>query len=350
MGESAVVAAAAVSVGVVTFLLTSLHFWRRRRRRLVVAETVETIQSVENSQQSGFATAKLHRQTESDGKKRLSNFVYPCGVSQKPLFSWDDNPSLVNDAVENGWTQFAFTGYMSSSPSSRSRLLGLCSAGEVEKEIAAEISWEVSQGSADFMQKIRLNSGFNNTINNAISPSTPASSVIRTALPLPGPPLASFPQEAYFEITILHISGDDNEPTGTAKEGERLKLIPEDHISKTSSESLAYFTPNNKVSNVEETKLNGKGEEEESVEDVILSIGLSSGGSAPSKLPGSYSGSIGFNSNGSVYLDGKKTITLLSRVEFQFPNTNQTRPFSLLEKGNQKNTFNPYISGHSALT
>lgn len=320
MAGSSAVAAAAVSIAVLALLLIGLYFWwwRRRRRRLIESETVETLQSVENSQQqSGSRTVTLHHQSESEGRRRLSNF-YPRGVSPKPLFSWDDSPSLVNDAVENGWTQFAFTDYMSlSSPTSRSRLLGLCTAGEIEKEIAeAEISWEVSQGSADFMQKIRLNSGFNNTITNTISSFPSASSVIRTALPLPGPPLASFPQEAYFEITILSISGDENEPTGAAKEGERTKLIPENHCSKTSSESLAYFTSNNKVSNVEESKLNGKGEEDEAVEDVMLSIGLTSGTSAPSKLPGSYSGSIGFNSNGSVYLDGIKLVFESEREEW----------------------------------
>ncbi|KGN55224.1 uncharacterized protein LOC101217358 [Cucumis sativus] len=308
MVGTSVVAVAAVCIAVLALLLTGLYFWKRRRWGIVESETIGKLQSVESSQQrSASGALKLHHQSESEGKRRLSNF-YPRGVSQKPLFSWDDSPSLVNDAVENGWTQFAFTDYVSSSPTSRSRLLGLCSASEIEKEIPeAEISWEVSQGSADFMQKIRLNSGFKKMINNTIS-SYPASSVIKTALPLPGPPLASFPQEAYFEITILNIYGDENQPTGTAKEGERIKLIPENHSSKASSESLAYFTSNNKVSNVEESKLDGKGQEDEIVEGVMLSVGLISGGSAPSKLPGSYSGSIGFNSNGSVYLDGIKLV------------------------------------------
>ena len=38
---------------------------------------------------------------------------------------------------------------------------------------------------------------------------------------------------------------------------------------------------------------------------VMLSVGLTAGGSLPLKLPGSYPGSIGFNSDGSVYVDGK---------------------------------------------
>ncbi|KAE8695834.1 ERF010 protein [Hibiscus syriacus] len=40
----------------------------------------------------------------------------------------------------------------------------------------------------------------------------------------------------------------------------------------------------------------------------MLSVGLAAGGSLPSKLPGTYPGSIGFNSNGSVYLDGMKLV------------------------------------------
>ncbi|XP_022941535.1 uncharacterized protein LOC111446808 [Cucurbita moschata] len=310
------VAAAVASVVVLALLLTGLHFWRRRRL-LIQSQSVETLQSVENSlQQSGSGTVKLHRQSESDAKRRLSNF-YPSGVSQKRLFSWNDNPSLVNDAVENGWTQFAFTVSISSSPSSRSRLLGLFAAGETEKEIPApEISWEVSQGSADFMQKIRLNSGFKKAINNTVYPSSPPSSVIRTALPLPGPPLASFPQEAYFEITILNISGEEIEPIGTAKEGKRIKLIPENYNSKTSSESVTYFTSNNRVSNVEESKLNAKDMEDEAEEDAMLSIGLTSGESTASKFPGSYPGSIGFNSNGSVYLDGIKLVFESEKAEW----------------------------------
>ncbi|MCD7471725.1 hypothetical protein HAX54_012358 [Datura stramonium] len=67
-----------------------------------------------------------------------------------------------------------------------------------------DMSWEICQGSADFMQKIRFNSGLklNKSSNSNLMS---ASSVVKTCLPLPGPHLgnSSFPQESYFEITIL---------------------------------------------------------------------------------------------------------------------------------------------------
>ncbi|XP_047320222.1 uncharacterized protein LOC124924198 [Impatiens glandulifera] len=141
-------------------------------------------------------------------------------VFRRDLFNWNDHPSLVSDAVENGWSRFAFSGQYS--PSS---ILGPCNS--------------------DLMQKIQLNPG-----------------LIKTVLPLPGPS-SCFPQEAYFEITILSL---------VEKEDEKN--------NKTLRELL---------------KKNG-----------YLSVGLSRGGYTPAKFPGSYLGSIGFNSNGSIYLDGKK--------------------------------------------
>lgn len=82
MAGSSAVAAAAVSIAVLALLLTGFYFWRRRRRGLIESQTIEKLQSVENSQQrSGSGTLKLHYQSESEGKRRLSNF-HPRGVSQ----------------------------------------------------------------------------------------------------------------------------------------------------------------------------------------------------------------------------------------------------------------------------
>ncbi|KAL1100269.1 hypothetical protein V6Z11_D05G217600 [Gossypium hirsutum] len=206
-----------------------------------------------------------HHQVDLDIKRRGNYYVFRRGVSAKPLFNWADHPSLITDAVENGWSRFGFTRY-TSSPSTRSSLLGLCAAGDHGRGNDVEVNWEVCQGSVDFMQKIRLNSGSKKgTLSHH---SMEAASVIRTALPLPGPPLgnSAFPQEAYFEITILYCPGDNRESSG--------KLSEDD----------------------------GKGEA------VMLSVGLTAGDSLPLKLPGSYPGSIGFNSDGSVYLDGIKLV------------------------------------------
>ncbi|CAN1789534.1 hypothetical protein LINPERHAP1_LOCUS18519 [Linum perenne] len=158
-----------------------------------------------------------------DSKRRGNYYAFKRAPSSRPLFNWSDHPSLITDAVENGWSRFGFTvaapsQLPSSSPSVRSSiLLGLCAAGDYYyyrggggRETlppAPKISWEVSQASANFMQKIRLNSGLKRvSLSNS---STSAGSVIRTAHPLLGPPLGNninsvFPQEAYFEITILY--------------------------------------------------------------------------------------------------------------------------------------------------
>ncbi|KAK8290815.1 hypothetical protein V6Z11_D06G022500 [Gossypium hirsutum] len=231
----------------------------------------------------------LHKES-TEGKDMVADhhYVFRRGVSAKPLFSWSDHPSLITDAVENGWSRFGFTPYNISSSTRSSSLLGLCAAVDFLRGNDVELSWEVCQGSADFMQKVRLKSGS--------SMAAASSAVIKTALPLPGPPLGNtaFPQEAYFEIKILYCHGDDD--SGKLKElGEKTKLI---HEHQDSHHVI------NKVDELKSaTKDDGKGEEQ-----VILSMGLTAGVSLPSKLPGTYPGSIGFNSDGSVFLDGIKLI------------------------------------------
>ena len=70
----------------------------------------------------------------------LNQHDFPHGVSRNPLFSWADHPSLINDAVENGWYQFAFTGN-TSTPTRSTALVG----DHGVKETEAEIIWEVFQ-------------------------------------------------------------------------------------------------------------------------------------------------------------------------------------------------------------
>ncbi|XP_062097544.1 uncharacterized protein LOC133803493 [Humulus lupulus] len=257
-------------------------------------------------QQEGFHHHH-HDQVEFNSKRTGNYYMFRRGVSGKPLFSWSDYPSLITDAVENGWSRFAFTGYMSS-PSTRSRILGLCTVGDLKREVEPETSWEICQESADFMQKIRLNPGMKKSLN-ASNPSMAAASAIRTALPLPGPPLgnSSFPQEAYFEITILlcRSSDDEIQSIGKVKEGEKTKLIEENSNAKANSESLLHLSSTNRVTKIDDLKL---GVRDDGIvgDAVLLSVGLIAGGSLPLKLPGSYPGSIGFNSDGSVFVDGIK--------------------------------------------
>lgn len=270
---------------------------------------------------SSFHPQQINFNGTSTNKRRTNYYVFRRGLSSKPLFSWADNPSLVTDAVENGWSRFAFTSY-ASSPSVRSTsrsILGSCAAGDAGKDhLEVEISWEVCQGSADFMQKIRLNSGLKKIITTNSS-SMDAASVIKSALPLPGPPLgnsSSFPQEAYFEITILSNYEDDDDSGDLVDkvkairkiEGEKIKLIQESPNEKAKSESLIHATNGNSHLDEElrhgsvNNHIEGKGGV------VTFSMGLTGGGSLPLKLPGSYPGSIGFNSNGSVFLDGIKLV------------------------------------------
>ncbi|CAN1191887.1 Protein SSH4 [Linum perenne] len=299
--------------------------------------------------------AKLHHRNDDgttlhppiefvDSKRRGNYYVFKRAPSSRPLFNWSDHPSLITDAVENGWSRFGFTAAApsqlpSSSPSVRSSiLLGLCAAGDYYyyhggggRETlppAPEISWEVSQASADFMQKIRLNSGLKRV--SLSNPSTSAASVIRTALPLPGPPLgnninSAFPQEAYFEITILYSrsgggGGEEYHQNsrrsssaaaggkGKNGEGEKIKLIKEIPNPNSNSAALVHVSSSHRINRIEELKVSAKDDSSKS-EAVAVAVGLSVGsGCPPFKLPGSYQGSIGFNSNGSVYLDGLKLV------------------------------------------
>ncbi|KAF7830603.1 Protein ssh4 [Senna tora] len=322
------VAVVAASVGCVsTLLLVFILRWcyRRNRTNLVQPSSLTRTPTLQSA-----TTARLHNQHQHQhqhsihhqldllhGPKNKSNyFAFRRGISGTPFFTWADHPSLAADAVENGWSRFGFTAYKThmSSPSKRSSLLGVCAAGDHGRESEAEITWEVSHGSPDFMQKIRLNPGLNKkTLNPNNSSSMSVASVIRTALPLPGPPLGncSFPQEAYFEITILYSRGDDCESLGKNREGEKTKLIQDGLTSKGKSEALAHVTSNHKVNNIEEIRLDGR-----TSESVKFSLGLTAGGSVPFRVPGSYPGSIGFNSNGSVFLDGMKLVFESDKAEW----------------------------------
>ena len=314
------VALVASAVGCVSTLLLVL-IWRlcqrRKRRNFVEPASLTRMESLQGGvSRLHHQPIVLHQLDQHQGSKNKGNYyVFRGGVSGKRvLFSWADHPSMAADAVENGWSRFAFIGSKSymPSPSKRSSLLGVCAApagGDYGRESEAEISWEVSQGSAEFMQKVRLNPGLKKSHqSNNPSSSMSVASVIRTALPLPGPPLGNyaFPQEAYFEITILYSRGDDYESVGKSGEGEKAKLLIQGRNTnaKGNSEALVHVTSSNshKINNVDEMKLDRK--EGGKRESVMFSLGLTAGGSVPLKVPGSYQGSIGFNSNGSVYLDG----------------------------------------------
>ncbi|XP_024020185.1 uncharacterized protein LOC21392227 [Morus notabilis] len=322
----------------IIFILLLWRFYFHKPDKEVMEPTRSNNSRTERLQ-SGIT--KLHQegvfrhqlQIDFDTKQKGNYYMFRRGVSGKPLFSWADHPSLITDAVENGWSRFAFTGYMSSSSTastrSSARLLGLCAVGgDVRRESEPETSWEICQESADFMQKIRLNPGLRKALNFG-SQSAAATSVIRTALPLPGPPLgnSSFPQEAYFEITVLYCRGggsgrgEEHDSIGNNKvrEGEKTKLIQENSNARANSESLVHFNGrSNRVNKIEDLKIGGKLDDGKAHdhEGVMLSVGLTAGGSLPLKLPGSYLGSIGFNSDGSVFVDGIKLVFASEKAEW----------------------------------
>lgn len=258
-------------------------------------------------------TGSRFQHLDQENNKRPNFHVFRRGFASKPLFSWADNPSLVGEAAEQGWLAFAFTNYASytASPSLRSArtLLAICSAGDKVNEMGVEIDWEACQGSNEFLQKIRLNSGL-----KKINTSSYANSVIKTALPFPGPSFgnSAFPQEAYFEIRILFIN-EGRDRKGVDGEGEKAMLIGDDSESVVSvtSSSNGHGNGNVRIDDRRVGFREGKGEAA-----TLLSLGLSVGGSLPLKLPGSYPGSIGFNSNGSVYLDGEFNFTSLLYVTY----------------------------------
>ncbi|GKB40725.1 hypothetical protein Tco_0885667 [Tanacetum coccineum] len=247
----------------------------------------------------------------SNSKRQTNTNV---GVSRK-LFSWSDNPSLITDAVENGWSRFTFTDYIfSSSVRSKRFLLGSC-AGDVTggEDDVVEISWDVCQGSSDFMQKIRLNTGLNKIVKSTSLTMT-AASVIKAALPLPGPTLGNsspFPQEAYFEITIVsnyeYENGSDvNGKRGlNTGEGENIKLIQENGVVNVKGLHGNY----EELRRPSCAKDIVEGQSEASI---MLSVGLTGCGSLPARHPGSYPGSVGFNSDGSIHLDA--CCNFLSRI------------------------------------
>ncbi|KAL8144032.1 hypothetical protein V2J09_017064 [Rumex salicifolius] len=227
-------------------------------------------------------------------RARPNHRFFQRGSSTEPLFDWSEHPSLITDAFENGWSRFAFTNY-ASSPSTRSTLLPCGRQGDAAK---VEIAWEVGEESVELMQKIRMNSGLKKLSSN--SSSMAAKSVVKTALPLPGPLSGNspvFPQEAYFEITILATpsSSDDKNTI----DGDKVKLIRDFHGSKN-SDSITHFGSGNANHRSEEFRLGSRGGERAGL---MMSVGLTSSSFVPLKAPGSYRGSIGFNSDGSVYVD-----------------------------------------------
>ncbi|GAB2293797.1 hypothetical protein Dimus_028010 [Dionaea muscipula] len=286
----------------------------------------------------------IYNEAAGDSKMRSNHSPYRIrggSVSKPPLFSWVDHPDLVTDAAETGWSRFGFVNHSSSMRSPSNSMLGFRESQQQQQQV--ELSWEVGHGSVDFMQKIRLNNNSSTesagkkrkmTLMMLLSSSSSSSascsssssssafrvkSAIRTSLPLPGPASASsFPQEAYFEITVLAVH--DQEQEVVVKDNSRVRGDGEIMTTKLiggnnnyvhvhgirNSRSLVHVTSLHTdfdgAGKVMKTSGGGGGGV------VRVSLGLATGGPLPLRVPGSFPGSIGFNSNGSIYLDGTKLV------------------------------------------
>ncbi|GLJ43312.1 hypothetical protein SUGI_0899580 [Cryptomeria japonica] len=227
-------------------------------------------------------------------------------------FCWNNHPSLVSEAIEHGWITFGFI--KTCTPSFPSNLWGLYNRFSYRGGVEPEISWEMGSR-VTCLQKIRLNPGIN-TVKN-INLLLPVQSV-QAALPLPGP--QSFPQVAYFEITILAEDGEQagnlfcSKNFGDDFEVKLLKQFSnsEIHLQHMSSEMRSTTLSPNCKEDVEvqnpRNSLKSNHFQFNSMEHVgipkVISVGLAVGGTALYRLPGCEQGSVGFHSTGFVFLNG----------------------------------------------
>ncbi|KAL6633984.1 hypothetical protein ACP70R_026655 [Stipagrostis hirtigluma subsp. patula] len=246
------------------------------------------------------------------------------GGAQQGPFQWSDHPRLVTEAAENGWAQFVFAVAPPRARSaSSSPLWGtcpLCDAG-TSRDMAEAAAWELPTGSAERMQAVRLNpataaASRKNWLPGSIpSPlrgggdadagNPGALCLARLSLPLPGPPLAGapFPQDAYFEITIIYLN--TKRPEWSASRASRRG--GKDGPGESDRVKLISFAPDAKDP-VQENRAAAKDDQQDKQRHLVMSLGLAAASASPPRpsLAGTYASSIGFHSNGAVYLDGMK--------------------------------------------
>ncbi|XP_047077424.1 uncharacterized protein LOC124687716 [Lolium rigidum] len=245
---------------------------------------------------------------------------------QQGPFQWGDHPRLVIEAAENGWAQFVFAVAPPRARSAASSpLWGLCpvcdagTSGEL-----ADAAWDAPVGSSERMQAVRLNpatapaaaaSSKKWLPGSVTSPlrsdqdlaSSNALSVARMSMPLPGPPMAGTPfsQDAYFEITIIYLN--TRRPEWSASRASRRG---KDGSGESDRSKLIDFAPADTTSNVIKETRPAKDGQGEKQRHQVMSLGLAAGSATPPRpsLAGTYTSSIGFHSNGAVYLDGMKLV------------------------------------------
>ena len=265
----------------------------------------------------GLRFQQLHQHQHHAVRHRGSG-----GGAQQGPFQWADHPRLVTEAAENGWAQFVFAVAPPRSKSaSLSPLWGtcpLCDAG-TSRDMAEAAAWELPAGSSERMQAVRLNpaaaaasgrkwlpgsipSPLRGDTDGAGAGNPSALCLARMSLPLPGPPLAGapFPQDAYFEITIIYLN--TKRPEWSASRASRRGR---DGSSESDRVKLISFAPDAK-NPVQENRAAAKDGEQDKRRHLVMSLGLATASTAPQRpsLAGTYASSIGFHSDGAVYLDG----------------------------------------------
>ncbi len=162
-------------------------------------------------------------------------------------FNWSEHPSHVMTAVEHGWAAFAFSysappaTWFSNAQLAASHqyhhhhhhqhlhqqvsMWGLCHAcANSIKFREPENTWNTG-GAGEYMQQIRLNPGVTrlSTHHGCVMPVQ----AVQTAMPLPGPTLGPcpYPQESYFEVSILAVGNEYSFGHSSLTGSERVKLI-----------------------------------------------------------------------------------------------------------------------------
>ncbi|KAL8103870.1 hypothetical protein AgCh_028169 [Apium graveolens] len=103
-GTYVALVAAFISIILLVLILFILRRWLRSEKQLQNSMVVDS---------ENLETGRFHSLDQENNKRKANFHVFRRGVTSKPLFSWADNPSLVNEAAEQGWLSFAFTNYAS---------------------------------------------------------------------------------------------------------------------------------------------------------------------------------------------------------------------------------------------
>ncbi|KAJ7567169.1 hypothetical protein O6H91_02G134700 [Diphasiastrum complanatum] len=270
----------------------------------------------------------------SHGRERSSKVSNSCYSVRH--FEWTKHPSQMADALDRGWTAFALSySCIPPGPSVSPMPWNICTKGSLDEAFLPEIHWGITGPGAELVQLIRLNPRVG--LQESFLPSV---QTLQSALPLPGPSFEpnSFPQEAYFELTILSNGTGQKRNSFSYEvyvEDDRLILIP-DNISSSMIESSAEgenyncFSVDNFDSDANSDQktaaskellekrghqvglpteddakhIQSSGETMKEINTRVIAVGLTAESASSFHLPGTYWGSIGFQSNGKILLNG----------------------------------------------